>query len=109
MHKSGNNKVMSEANKHNEIYEENPNIMSKSFCNKMEQDDPANYEEFSGDEEYSEEMDEEETEMYEAMNADTFAEFGKRASDYRKEGKFYEACQILKLIIQKGAGVFEDE
>jgi hypothetical protein len=107
---------MSQPNKDTAIYNEsapeaNPNLLS-NFYLITPKDDPANYgdeSQESAEEYYSEEMDEDETRMYEAMNETTFPEFAKQAADLRKQGLFDEACHILKLIIQKGCSIYEDE
>ena len=73
----------------------------------------ANYEESEEeeieDDYHSEEMDAEMTSMYEEMNESNFSDFSKKATELKRQGKYDEACAILKLIIQKGAGIFQDE
>ena len=47
--------------------------------------------------------------MYEDMNEENFRDYAKKALELRKQGLYDEACGILKLILQKGAAIFEDE
>merc|ERR1712146_260444 len=75
-------------------------------------DDMANYEESEeefDEDYYSEEMGAEMTAMYEEMNESNFSDFAKKATELKRQEKYDEACAILKLIIRKGAGIFQDE
>ncbi len=98
---------MSQPNKKDETDKPTGSLMGKFSCSNN-LDDPANYEEASNDE-YSEELDEEQQEMYESMKESNFGDFVKKATDMRRQGQMDEACNLLKILISKASVVYQDE
>lgn len=69
----------------------------------------ADHDEGEGaEEEGSEQLDEADQKIYEAITKDNMKEFLAEATAYKVNKNFERACQIIKLILMKGEAIYKD-